>query len=135
MFWNVLHLESDKVFRRLLLWVGLVIALAPMVIFLLIAFNAGRGVIPTKVLIWPGGVVTALAYANGYLPGLGYGVYLLAVVIGMITAQEYSWRTMQLWLSHGIARPLLLGVKLVLSLSVVLLITLAFFLVGGIISL
>src|SRR5579872_741368 len=134
MFWNVLHLESDKVFRRLLLWVGLVIALAPMIIFLFIAFNAGRGVIPTNVLIWPGGIATVLAFANGYFPGVGYGVYLLAVVIGMVTAQEYSWRTMQLWLSHGIARPLLLGMKFLLALLVVMLIVLAFFLVGGIIS-
>jgi ABC-type transport system involved in multi-copper enzyme maturation permease subunit len=134
MFWNVLHLESDKIFRRLLLWAGLLIALAPMVVFLLVAFTAGRGVIPTKTLMWPGGIATVLAFANGYFPGVGYGVYLLAVVIGLVTSQEYSWRTMQLWLSHGITRSLLLGVKFVVALLVVFVIVLAFFLVGGIIS-
>ena len=37
-------------------------------------------------------------------------------------AQEYSWRTLQLWLSHGVPRPLLLGTKLALSLIPALLI-------------
>jgi ABC-type transport system involved in multi-copper enzyme maturation permease subunit len=135
MFWNILRLESDKFFRRRLLWLGLIIAITPLVIFLFVSFYAGRSVVPPRYLIWPGGAVSALSLVNGYSPGYGYGAYLLAIVVGVVTAQEYSWRTMQLWLSHGIARPLLLTVKFVTSLGLVVVIVLAFLLIGSVISL
>jgi ABC-type transport system involved in multi-copper enzyme maturation permease subunit len=130
MFWNLLQMESDKIFRRRLLWIGLVIAVIPMVI----AFSAVLHFTPAKYWIWPGGMTSALAFANGYSPGYGYGAYLAAIVVGVVTAQEYSWRTMQLWLSHGIPRPLLLLAKFTLSLVTVLVVVLAFLLAGGITS-
>ncbi len=130
MFWNLLRMESDKIFRRWLLWIGLVIAIAPMVI----AFIAFLHFTSAKYWIWPGGLTSALAFADGYAPGYGYSAYLLAVVVGVVTAQEYSWRTMQLWLSHGIPRPLLLLAKFTLSLVTVLLVILAFLMVGGVTS-
>lgn len=134
MFWNILHMESDKVFRRRLLWIGLVIAILPMVIAFIALFHLSQSVSPAKYWIWPGGLTSALAFANGFAPGYGYSAYLLVVVAGLVTAQEYSWRTMQLWLSHGIPRPLLLLAKITLSLVTVLLVILAFLLVGGVTS-
>jgi ABC-type transport system involved in multi-copper enzyme maturation permease subunit len=134
MFANVLRLESDKLFRRWLLWIGLIITLIPGIAFLLISFNVGRGTIPTQILIWPGGIVTMLGFANGYGAGFGYAVYLLAVVMGTVTAQEYSWRTMQVWLSRGVSRSLLLSTKFLLALFATLLISLVFLLVGSVIS-
>jgi ABC-type transport system involved in multi-copper enzyme maturation permease subunit len=135
MFWNILRMESDKVFRRRLLWIGLVIAILPMVIAFIALFHLSQSASLAKYWIWPGGLTSALAFADGFAPGYGYSAYLLAVVVGVVTAQEYSWRTMQLWLSHGIPRPLLLLAKFTLSLVTVLLVVLAFLLVGGVTSL
>ena len=132
MFWHILRLESAKVFRRRLLWIGLVFAIAPMVIAFISLFNLDHST--ARYWLWPGGLTSALAFADGYSPGYGYAAYLIAVVVGVITAQEYSWRTMQLWLSHGIPRPLLLLAKFVLALVSVLLIVLAFVLVGSVVA-
>lgn len=134
MFWNLLHMESDKIFRRRLLWIGLVIAILPMVIAFVALIHLSQSVSPARYWIWPGGLTSALAFANGFSPGYGYGAYVLAVVVGVVTAQEYSWRTMQLWLSHGIPRLQLLLAKFTLSLVTVLLVVLAFLLVGGVTS-
>ncbi|MDQ6662626.1 MAG: ABC transporter permease [Chloroflexota bacterium] len=135
MFWNILRMESSKVFRRRLLWIGLVIAILPMVIAFIVYFHLSQSASLAKYWIWPGGLTSALAFADGFAPGYGYSAYLLAVVVGVVTAQEYSWCTMQLWLSHGIPRPLLLLAKFTLSLITVLLVILAFLLVGGVTSL
>lgn len=134
MFWNILRMESDKVFRRRLPWIGLVIALIPMVILFLVYFNVDNSASGARYWVWPGGLTSALAVANGFSPGYGYAAYLLAVVAGMVTAQEYSWRTMQLWLSHGVPRSLLLLAKFALALATVLLVVLAFTLVGALVS-
>src|SRR5947209_854360 len=135
MFWNILHMESDKLFRRRMLWLGLIISLIPGMIFFFVSFYIGRQTIPPSFLIWPGGIASMLAWANGFTGGTGYAVYLLAIVLGLLTAQEYSWRTMQLWLSNGVPRPLLMGAKFVLALVATLLTSIAFFLVGTILSL
>ncbi len=135
MFWNILRMERDKVLRRRLLWIGLIIAILPMVILFISFFNVGGSVSSSSYWVWPGGLTSALAIANGYSPGYGYAAYLLAVVVGVVTAQEYSGRTLQLWLSHGIPRPLLLLTKFVMALATVLLTTLAFLLVGALVSL
>ncbi|HZU70640.1 MAG TPA: ABC transporter permease [Ktedonobacteraceae bacterium] len=135
MFWHILHMESDKVFKRRLLWIGLTIAILPMIIAFIAFFNVDRSVSFSGYWVWPGGFTSALAFANGYSPGYGYAAYLLAVVVGLVNAQEYSWRTMQLWLGHGISRPLLVLAKFVTALVLVLLVTLAFLLTGGLVSL
>lgn len=135
MFWNLMHLESDKTFRRRLPWVALTCVLVPTIIFLCAFYGAGKGFISPRYLTWPGGMITALAFANGYSPGYGYGVYVLAVVVGVVTAQEYTWRTMQLWLSHGVPRTRLLLAKFATALLAILVITAAFTLVGAIVSL
>lgn len=135
MFWNLLRMESDKIFRRRLLWIGLVIAIVPMVIAFVAIFHISQSASSANYWIWPGGLTSALTFANGFAPGYGYSAYLLVVVVGVVTAQEYSWRTMQLWLSHGIPRPILMLTKFTLSLVTILLVVLAFLLVGGVTSL
>lgn len=134
MFWNILRMESDKVFRRRALWIGIAIATLLMVFYFIGFFTSDRSAVGSRYWVWPGGLTSALAFADGFSPGLGYAAYVLAVVVGMVTAQEYSWRTMQLWLSHGVPRPLLLLAKFVLALAAVLVIVLAFVLVGALAS-
>ena len=134
MFLNILHMESDKLLRRRMLWIGLCITLIPGLIFFFVSFYAGRQVVSPTFLIWPGGIASMLAWANGFAGGTGYAVYLLAIVLGLVTAQEYSWRTMQLWLSNGVPRSLLLIAKFMMALVVTLLVSFVFFLVGTILS-
>src|SRR5579885_2899699 len=88
MFWHILHMESDKVFKRRLLWIGLTIAILPMIIAFIAFFNVDRSVSFSGYWVWPGGFTSALAFANGYSPGYGYAAYLLAVVVGLVNAQE-----------------------------------------------
>jgi ABC-type transport system involved in multi-copper enzyme maturation permease subunit len=134
MFWNILRMESSKVLKRRLFWIGLPIAILPMCIAFIAFFHVDQSASFSRYWLWPGGLTSALAFANGYSPGYGYAAYLLAVVVGVVTAQEYSWRTMQLWLSHGISRSYLFLAKYILAVGITLLITLAFLLVGGLIS-
>ena len=134
MFWNILHMESEKTFKRRLFWLGLLV-LAALIAFFYTIFYAFRGSIPasgTQFLFWPRGLIYALGYASGYASWTSYGTYLLITLVGVVTAQEYSWRTLQLWLSHGVPRSLLLAAKFLLSLLPALLIVFVCLLtVGG----
>ncbi len=134
MFLNILRMECDKVFRRKLLWIGLVLAITPMVIAFVALLHISHTATALSYWLWPGGLTSALAFADGFSPGYGYSAYLLAVVVGVVTAQEYSWRTMQLWLSHGISRPMLFFAKIMLAFVTLLLVVFAFLLVGGVTS-
>ena len=130
MFWNVLRLERDKIFKRRMTWIifatlALLIAAAEIERYIYRA-HLERGA--AQGLIWPGGLVNVLGFVGG---NLSLGTLLLVVLLGIVTAQEYSWRSMQLWLSRGIPRPLLLGTKFIISLAPTLLLTFIGLLVGG----
>jgi ABC-2 type transport system permease protein len=135
MFWQIMHMEQEKIVGRKPFWIGLILALLPGLLFLIIAFRVGGNTIPVKYVTWPGGIVTMLAYANGYAAGTGYSIYLLAGVVGVALAQEYSWRTMQLWLSRGVSRKLLLTCKFLVAMLASLLVGIAYLLAGCIVSL
>ncbi len=96
------------------------------------AFRGNSPLYVTQFLYWPHGLIYALGYATGYASWTSYGTFLLIVLVGVLLAQEYSWRTLNLWLSHGVPRPLLLLAKFVLSLVPALLIVFVCLLtVGG----
>jgi signal transduction histidine kinase len=133
MFAQMLRMETTKTLRRPFVWIGLgVLAVAIAAFFAL--FFAFRGNIPpagTALLYWPNSLIFALGYASGYASWTSYGTYLLIVVVGVGMAQEYSWRTLQLWLSHGVTRPVLLGAKFALAVVPALLIVLLCLVVIG----
>ncbi len=58
-------------------------------------------------LTWPQALLTAVQFAGAS----GFGGMLVIILAGAVTAQEYSWRTLQLWLSRGAGRGTLLGAK------------------------
>jgi ABC-type transport system involved in multi-copper enzyme maturation permease subunit len=133
MFWNILRMENEKTFKRPFFWISLIV-LVVLVAFFYSMFFAFRGNIPpsgTQFLYWPRGLIYALGYAAGYASWTSYGTYFLMILVGVLTAREYSWRTLQQWLSHGVPRPLLLAAKFVLSLVTALLIALVCLLVIG----
>ena len=130
MFWNVLRLEKDKIFKRRMTWI-IFAALALLIAAFEIERYIYRGHLDPgagQLLVWPGGLVGALGLVGG---NISLGTLLLVVLLGIVTAQEYSWRSMQLWLSRGIPRPLLLGTKFIISLAPILLMAFIGLLVGG----
>jgi len=106
MFWNVFRMESFKIFKRKVLWIGLpLLALEYMLIVGIAFVQEGNQHPETNAFNWTSGLHESLRST----PILGR--MLLVVVISLLMAQENSWRTIQLWLSHGVSRGLLFGVK------------------------
>lgn len=138
MFWKVLSAEQVKLFKRNILWIEMgLLALAVAALYLTgfaILMAGSSGELPPEViengLTWPAGLTGALSFAAG--PNLG-GI-LMIVLVGAAVAQEYTWGTLQLWLSRGIPRPLFMGVKFASLLLPAALIVLTALFTGGLIS-
>lgn len=136
MFWQMVNIEQKKIFKRMILWVELGILALIVVgvngIFFAVyqSGNAGPDSGLDQVLTWPESLTTSLSTSAG--PNLG-GL-LIIILVGSITAQEYTWGTLQIWLSRGIPRPLFLGAKFTSILLPALLIILIPLIVGGVVS-
>jgi ABC-type transport system involved in multi-copper enzyme maturation permease subunit len=117
MFWRLLRLEASKTFRWPLPWITVcaVAVLAATFYGLFFAFRANVGP-AANLLYWPGGLVYALETTAGYASWTFYGTYALIIVVGAVTAQEYSWRTLQVWLGRGVPRLALLAAKFLVAL-------------------
>lgn len=120
MFWNILSIENTKNLRRALLWVELIALALLVVLIITFLYIATQSSLPENVTIssddlhqipqlvtWPG----ALTFALQSAAGSSLGVLLLVVFVGAVTAQEYTWHTLRLWLSRGVPRPLLVIAK------------------------
>ena len=144
MFVNAFRIEQSKLVRRKLLWVELVV-LAVLVILMNVMFyvatqtdtpdpHGGPGgpvsVVVEEMIVWPNGLLQAIQLAAGN----GFGGLLLIIVVGSITAQEYTWRTLHLWLSHGLSRITLLAAKFAIIMLVALILVLTATLVGAVVT-
>jgi ABC-type transport system involved in multi-copper enzyme maturation permease subunit len=138
MFLHILSVENTKVMKRRMLWIELAI-LAALIIFLYTIIYAtmqtsnemaegseARQAV-REIITWPGALLNALDFGGGN----SLGGLLIVVLIGAATAQEYTWRTMHLWLSRGLPRPMLLGAKFVALLAPILLFVITPLLIGG----
>jgi ABC-type transport system involved in multi-copper enzyme maturation permease subunit len=143
MFWQMINVEQSKITRRTMLWVELaLLAIGIVVLHLALygAIQAGESSsegMPEELveqmeqsLVWPAGLGSALDFAAG--PNLG-GIMII-VLVGAVVAQEYTWRTLQLWLSQGVPRPLFLAAKFIALLLPVLMIVLVALLFGGLVT-
>jgi ABC-type transport system involved in multi-copper enzyme maturation permease subunit len=136
MFWKLLLLESDKVSGRLLLWIELGILAAIIVIvdlfeyFVSLALTPAQGQGLLQSLEWPHGFFTATNFAGSH----SLGGILLVIVIAVVTAREYSWRTFHLWLSRGISRLALMGAKSVVTVAIAILLVLTSIIIGVILT-
>jgi len=131
MFWNVFRMEMAKIFERKVFWIEL--SLLALVFILLNAFGyldlaLAKETQDMPVYTWPGALEMVLGIV------INMGGILMIVLVGLVAAQEYSWRTMQLWLSHGVSRKLLIGVKALTLLIPVICTILAAVLLGGSLS-
>ncbi len=113
MLWNVLLLETDKIFKRALFWIELAILVVVIIGIDLIQYVIYK-VTPSSTaqqlaasFTWPNGLENAGQFADAHT----LGGLLLIILVSMVTAQEYSWRTYHLWLGRGVSRTILLGAK------------------------
>jgi ABC-type transport system involved in multi-copper enzyme maturation permease subunit len=142
MFWNLFRIEQTKLLKRAMLWIEIGLLALLVVVFQLMLFVALRSTpasaqFPEEVraqlqemVTWPLGLNTVLSFAGGN----SLGGLLLVVLVGAITGQEYTWRTLHLWLSHGASRAGLLAAKFVALLLPMALIVLTPVLVGGLLT-
>jgi ABC-type transport system involved in multi-copper enzyme maturation permease subunit len=121
MLWNLYVNENAKLFRRALYWVGLAI-LAGIALAILGLFFAmlkipvlSRNQPPEQLasfaamLTWPGAFYSALQLSG---TSMGVGGLLALVLVSVVTAQEYPWRTLNLVVGHGIPRARILAAKI-----------------------
>ena len=116
-FSMMFRIELQKTLGRRFAWIGVAVLVALMSFFYVLFFLF-RGNIPasgTRFLYWPDSLIYGLGYASGYASWTSYGTYLLIVLVGVSAAQEYGWRTLQLWLGHGVSRRTVLAAKMLLS--------------------
>lgn len=141
MFWQIVSTEHTKIFKRAIFWVEVAVALALVAALYLIMYNIGRpGVnnpMPAEdvaeieaILTWPSALTGLVDMAAG--PSLG-GI-VMVILAGAVMAQEYTWNTLQLWLSRGVSRTLFIGAKFIALLVPMLILVLAVVMVGGVLT-
>jgi ABC-type transport system involved in multi-copper enzyme maturation permease subunit len=138
MFWNTLSVENTKNLKRRMLWIELGILAVLIIVLYTIIYatlqtssvtgmdNEARQEV-SSIITWPGALLNSLSFGSGS----SLGGLLVMVLIGAATAQEYTWRTMHLWLSRGIPRPVLMGAKFVAMLVPIFLFVVTPLLIGG----
>jgi ABC-type transport system involved in multi-copper enzyme maturation permease subunit len=145
MFWRILSIENTKVIKRRMLWIELGLLALLLIIILTVVYaqyqsNKGQS---QETGIGPHGGVTLVAmretvtwpktlwFSLSFAEGSSLGGLLLIILVGAVTSNEYTWRTMHLWLSRGLPRPSFLGAKFVSLLLPLILIVLTPLVVGG----
>ena len=142
MFWHLLSTENTKIFRRRLLWVVLaLIAILVLVIEIVLHAAIENGLSGTampaedrlnalQMITWPGALVNVLTLIGGNALG---GLFFV-ILVSAVTSQEYNWRTLHLWLSRGVPRPMLRFAKFAALITPALLIVLTALVAGGVIT-
>ena len=136
MFWQMVNVEHSKIFKRAILWTELallaliVIAVNGIAFTVLKGGSSGADSGIEQFLTWPEALIASLSVSAG--PNLG-GLMII-VLVGALMAQEYTWGTLQMWISRGIPRPLFLGAKFTAILLPALLLVLTPLIVGALVS-
>lgn len=132
MFLNVLHMECDKVFKRMLPWIGMCVVAATFIVYFALLFYGFRSHAPLhgEIFAWPLGAISGSFIVESAVPISSVGVFMLIVVVGSVTGQEYTWRTLHLWLGQGVSRLVLFAAKYAVCVLTVLLVTFVAMLVG-----
>jgi ABC-type transport system involved in multi-copper enzyme maturation permease subunit len=121
MLWNLYLNENAKLFRRALYWVGLAILVGMQlailgVFFAMVNIPALSQTLPPEqvasfkgMLTWPSAFYAALQLSGS---SIGVGGLLTLVLVGVVVAQEYPWRTVNLVVGHGVPRTRILAAKI-----------------------
>ena len=142
MFWHLLSTENTQIYRRRLLWallvlIALVVLLIEIVLYATfenglsgIAMPAEDRLNLLQMITWPSALVNVLTLSSGN----AFGGLFFVILVGAVTAQEYNWRSLHLWLSRGVPRPMLRSVKFVALITPALLLVLTALVAGGVIT-
>ena len=142
MFWRLLKSENTKIFRRRLLWVLLILIaglflVIEMGLYVAIENELSANTMPEadrvyalKMITWPGALINSLTLIGGN----AFGGLFFVILVSAVTSQEYNWRSLHLWLSRGVPRPMLRLVKFVALITPALLIVLTALAAGGVIT-
>jgi len=148
MFFDAFTADRMKIFKRALVWVCVCLLLAFLVFDLVFTFNfaqspiergEGEFVIPQEIQeqakvdarmqsTWPWSIVGLF----GFLYQISW--LLVFVIVASVVAQEYTWRSLHLWVSQGISRSLLLVSKFAMLIVVILLVVIIPIIVNGALS-
>jgi ABC-type transport system involved in multi-copper enzyme maturation permease subunit len=148
MFYHVFTAERMKVFKRALVWVCISLLLALLVFDLTFSYSFsmspidqgdGELRIPQEIqeqaredaarqstLPW------SLVGTFGQIYQIGWLVVF--IVVGSVVAQEYTWRSLNLWVSQGISRFLLLAAKFATLIVILLMVVIIPVMINGGIS-
>lgn len=139
MFWNILLNENIKIFKRRLFWMEIILSALIvfgilLALFITVETNRNgsgllfdeRGML-LETLTWPEAWNNIIRLAGWD----GFGPLFLIILVGAVTAQEYTWRTLHISLSRGISRPVLVIAKLTALFIAGLLIVSTILAVGG----
>lgn len=136
MFLRLLLLEKDKLAGRLVLWIelgilALAIVLVDVIEYLIAVNNSGPATTALEQnLAWPHSAITSVNFSEAH----SLGGILIVIIIAVVTAREYSWRTFHLWLSRGVSRLALMGAKSVVIIALSLVLVLTSLIVGLIVT-
>ncbi len=143
---QMMQIEQQKLTLRAIFWVELalmaVVTLGAIALFFAVKQMLDSGVSESgafriegmdgpqvqAMLTWPLSFTLLLNIASTW------GVFLLVVLSGAVTAQEYAWRSFQLWLSRGVPRWSVLVAKFTAVALTALLLILVVILLGGLIT-
>lgn len=107
MFRKMVAIENTKILKQSIFRIELLISflLIAGLMLILFAISAGRVVEGdhvhiTESVTWPGAFINVLQLNSSS----GLGAILVIVLTGAVTAQEFHWRTLHLWLSRGVPR-------------------------------
>jgi ABC-type transport system involved in multi-copper enzyme maturation permease subunit len=128
---KMLAVERKKLLEGRLFWGALAVLLAigaSVFFFMFTTRNSGSFSVEerlevTVAVTWPQSLFGAL------LMVAQLGAPILLALVGALVAQEYGWRTVALWLSHGVPRATVLLARFLCVLGAVLAATAALFLV------
>lgn len=140
MFWQLFVIENRKLIKRPMLWIELgalavIVTMLFCLLYVAIRQSATQQTPETMAAIkaslsWPQGLQQAL----GMVAGNGLGGLLVIILVGAVTAQEYTWRTLHLMVSRGVPRTTLLSAKFAATLMPALLIVLVALFSGGLVT-
>lgn len=134
MFVAILRMEYDKVFKRKLPWLGMIIALFGFLLFFFMIFDVMHLSQAMPIFLWPTGILSGTFIMASTLPITSIGLFVALVVVAGSTAQEYGWHSLQLWLCQGVGRPTLFFAKVLICCLTVLAITLVAMIAGVLVS-
>lgn len=137
-FIHLTSAESRKLSGRALLWAeagifALLVAGLHLALIAALAAPQQQGLPPEAIaalkasLRWPQGFLGGLAFVGGS----GLGGLFVVVLAAALSGQEYTWRTVHLWLSRGVGRGAYLLSKVVVLSAALLLLALTAFLAGA----